>query len=124
MDKGDFTRKCCPVVLEIKCTKLRKVPGKKTFCSEASIGSEHRGLLIKKLHFNLRFMENYMNLESPEVRNLLRTDSLRCRLCACNISGAISTPNDPFWVKWRCSGAKRWYHPQCYDNVSGSRTTW
>ena len=83
-----------------------------------------RGLLIKKLHLNLRFMENYTNLESPEVRNLLRTDSLHCRLCACNICGAISTPNDPLWEKWCCSGAKRWYHPQCYDNVSGSRTTW
>ena len=81
-------------------------------------------MLIKKLHFKLRFMENNRDLGRPEVRNLLRTDSLQRRLCACNICGAISTPKDLLWEQWCCSGAKRWYHPQCYDNVSGSRTTW
>jgi len=109
----NYSRSCCPVVLEVRLAHLAKMSAHGTMhCSRWAMGQRHEGVLIQKVHFNIRLMENYMRLEDPDVRMQLRLDPYKATVCACRICGAMTwAGSEDFW-EWEKSG-KHWYTPRC-----------
>ena len=122
--RGDFTRMCCPVALEIQAVHLRKIPqtyGTNKYCAPAPIGTVHQGLLIRAVHFNTRFMKNYVRLENPMLRQRLRQDPFHCGRCACGWCGQVCLPEDPlYWDQevWVSSNASKYYTKRCYKVIT------
>ena len=122
---GEYSRFSCPVVLEIRAASLRKVPGTTTMhCVPAAIGTSHPGLLITGIHFNTRFMKNYIKLEDENIRRALRLDPFRCRRCACDICGHYCLAGDSGWWGWKASTKKKWYTPRCYERVTSIKCSY
>ena len=113
----EYSRLCCPVVLELRAATLIRVPGTTKHCAPGSIGAVHRGIVIDAVHFNIRLMQNFMRLETPQARQALCKNPTTCRLCACNICGLYSDPADPNFYDWRKSGAGFYYDARCYRRV-------
>ena len=88
---GDFSRWCCPVVLELRAAKLIRVPGRTMHCSPGPVGQSNTGLVIDAIHFNIRLMENFLELEKPQVRALLAANPYHNRICACGLCGELSS---------------------------------
>ena len=118
--RGDFTRMCCPVALEIQAVNLRRVPRTDKFCAAAPIGSVHDGLLIRAIHFNTRFMKNYLKLEEPVIRHRLIADSFHCRRCACGWCGQVCLPDSPAFWHWPKSRNSQYYTPRCCKLITAN----
>ena len=116
--RGDFTRMCCPVALEIQAVDLRRVPGTQKYCAPSPIGTVHHGLLIRAVHFNTRFMKNYMKLENSMLRQRLIQDPFHCRRCACGWCGQVCLPEDPSYWKWVKSKKSLYYTERCYKVIT------
>ena len=115
---GDFTRMCCPVVLEMQAVDLKKIPGTygaNKYCARGETGTVHKGVMVLAIHFNIRFMRNYIKLEDEKLRQRLRQDPWRCRRCACELCGQVCDPDDPSYWKWEKSGSNQWYIPRCLN---------
>ena len=117
---GELSRFSCPVVLEIRAAWLRKVPHSTMHCVPAPVGTSHEGLLITGIHFNTRFMQNYLAFESPQVRGILSSDPSHCRRCACGLCGAYCCPGNADYFEWQASRSRLWYHPRCYTRVTAT----
>jgi hypothetical protein len=118
---GGFSRLSCPVVLELRPAWLRRVPGSTMHCCTSQTGHQHEGLLIQAIHFNTRFMQNYMELERAAVVRELKLDSVRCRRCSCGLCGNVcSVRNDAQWMSWKRSGTGHWYDPVCYARITAT----
>lgn len=116
----EYSRFCCPVVLELRAARLIRVPGSTMHCAPGSIGAVHTGIVIDAVHFNIRLMQNYMLLEESQARHALYKNPSRCRLCACNLCGLYSDPAEPTWYEWRKSGAGLWYDARCYRRITSN----
>ena len=115
---GDFTRLCCPVVLEMQAVDLKKIPGTygaNRYCARGETGTVHKGVMVLAIHFNIRFMRNYIKLEDEKLRQRLRQDPWRYRRCACELCGQVCDPDDPSYWKWEKSGSNQWYIPRCLN---------
>ena len=114
---GDFTRMCCPVVLEMQAVDLKKIPGTygaNKYCARGETGTVHEGVMVRAIHFNSRFMKNYMKLEDEKLRQRLKQDPLHSRRCACGLCGQVCDPESPsFWTKWKKSTSNQWYVERC-----------
>lgn len=121
MFDGEYSRFSCPVVLEIQAAWLRNVPGSTMHCAPGAVGASHEGLVINAIHFNKRLMHNYLKMEQPDLRCMLRLHPFDCRRCACGLCGHVCRPESPEWNEWRSSRSKAWYHPRCYERVTSTR---
>ena len=114
---GDFTRMCCPVVLEMQAVDLKKIPGTygaNKYCARGETSTVHKGVMVLAIHFNTRFMKNYIKLEDEKLRQRLRQDPWRYRRCACDLCGQVCDPESPsFWTKWKKSTSNQWYVERC-----------
>ena len=117
--QGDFTRFCCPMVIELETASVIKtVPQTCKHCIPGQHGQQLHGVIFRRVHFNKRFCVNYMRLESPMIRRRLAEDSFHCRRCACRICGAVSLPEDvDDWNRWEKSNGRQWYLPECLERV-------
>ena len=89
------------------------------FCSEAPIGVRHEGVVVTKIHFNLRYMLNYMHLEREDVRQCRDADWCS-RTCGCDLCGAFVHSSHPEWMQWIKSGRAKYYRPECMARVRGA----
>ena len=118
--RGDYTRFNCPVALELSGACFSRVKQTEKFCARAPIGSKHTGIHIRAIHFNTRWMRNYLKLEVEDVRRSLREDPFRCRRCACGLCGAACTPDDEGeWNSWQKSQSRMYYTEKCKRFVTG-----
>ena len=85
-------------------------------------GVRHEGLVITKIHFNVRYMLNYMRLEQGDVRHSLL--DWRSRTCGCDMCGGFVHPNDPEWMSWVKSGRGKYYRTECMARVRGAVPSW
>jgi hypothetical protein len=121
--QGDLTRFCCPIVIELATASVFKtVPQTCKHCIPGHHGQKLDGVIFQRVHFSLRFCNNYLRLEDPIIRARLCKDSFHCRRCACRICGAVCLPEDAdYWAGWSKSGSRKWYRNQCHDRVSTGR---
>ena len=119
-DSTDYNRFCCPVVLEVKCARLRRVPGTTKCVCPGDIGVVLEGVEVTALHFNIELMKNFLTLEDPHVRARLQLDPFRVRRCGCNICGRVCFPETDEWHLWEKSNSGIHYHPRCAGRVRGS----
>ncbi len=115
--RGDFTRFCCPAVLEIQSVSLRHIPGTTTHVAPYPVGEVHTGLSLRAVHFNKNWCRHFMQLEDLFDRSALATDPFHCRRCACGLCGLVRLPSDPSYWEWRKSRSGKYYPPRCYDRT-------
>ena len=117
-----FSRLCTPVVLEVRCAHLTQMPGQsRKHCCEGPMGVAHTGIVVTKIHLNLQFMESYMRLECPDIRQDLELNYYS-RICGCRRLCGRYIPGQDMW-KWPKSGRGIRYHPSCFDRVRGDQIT-
>ena len=117
--QGDYTRFCCPIVIELATASVFKTFGQTQQCIPGHHGQRLDGVIFRRVHFNLRFCKNYLRLEDPIIRARMCADSFHCRRCACRICGAVCLPEDAdYWDGWRRSGRSTYYRLQCHFRVS------
>ena len=85
-------------------------------CSEWTQGVRHMGVRVEKIHFNLRYMQNFMNLEKASLQQQVLTDHT-CQQCACGICGEVTHQHDPEFWTWRKSGKGYYYTERCYARI-------
>ena len=119
-----YSRRSCPVVLQLRAVRYVRVPHSTKHCAPGEIGSVHNGLVIDQIHFNTRLMQNFMALETQAVRRSLLDDPLRNRICRCTLCGAYTHANDAGWQKWHKSKKGGYYHPRCYTRVTAHDAQW
>ncbi len=117
--EGSFNRFCCPVVLEIRCASLVRMGARSTMhCCQAPRGERHFGMAITRVHFNTKFMANYLAFETDlykQKQRMLAGDpwSSWIRICHCGICGAMCWPGHPDYDAWEKSGGAHWYVARC-----------
>ena len=119
-----YSRWSCPVVLQLRAVRLVRVPRSTMHCAPGEIGRVHNGLVIDKIHFNTKLMQNFMHLERQDVRRTLLDDPWRNRVCDCGLCGTYTHSADPKWWEWRKTRAEHYYHPRFYTRVGTNSATW
>jgi hypothetical protein len=119
-DSEDYNRFCCPVVLEVRCARLRRVPGTTKHVCPGDIGVVLDGVEVAAIHFNVALMKNFLALELPLLRARLQVDSFHVRRCGCNICGRVCLPETDEWHKWERSNKGIYYTPRCAQRCRGS----
>ena len=119
-DNGEYNRFCCPVVLEVRCAQLRRVPGTTKHVCPGDIGAVLDGVEVAAIHFNKALLKNFLTLETLHLRARLQSDSFHVRRCGCNICGRVCLPETNEWHMWRRSNTGRFYAPRCADRCCGS----
>ena len=119
---GKFDLSCMPVVVQMRCDRLTRMPGGcRAQCCEAEPGRRHSGVVIEAVHVCDRLLVNWRRLEKDkEVQQRLQHDET-ARMCACQHCGQVTWAGDPQWSDWRKSGNGLYYAPQCYKNLSALR---
>ena len=120
-----YSRWSCPVVLQLRAARLVRVPRSTMHCAPGGeIGEVHNGLVIDRIHFNIRLMQNFMALERHDVRGALMADPFRNRTCACGVCGSYTHSADPSWWEWRKTKAGHYYHPRCHKRIGTNTAAW
>ena len=106
---GDYSRYSCPVVLEVMCVWLRRVPNS-SMCNVPGLpGNLVEGVQIRAIHFNIKWIRNYMFLETFEARRRLKCDPFHVRRCHCRLCGTVCFPESPDFWSWEKSGNANYY---------------
>ena len=113
-----YSRWSCPVVFELRAARLVRVPRSTMHCVPGGeIGEVHNGLVIDRIHFNIRLMKNFMTLEQQDVRRTLLANPHQNRICHCGLCGTYTHSADPSWWEWRRTNAGHYYHPRCHKRI-------
>ena len=129
-DGQHYSRRSCPVVLEVRAAHLARMGGHSTMhCSRWAQTQRHAGFLIQKVHFNIRLMLNYLLLEDPDLRSEMLLHPHTVVVCGCGVCGAVTPPCSPYVWQWEkaegprpgslvSSGGASGYHLQVESSAS------